>query len=194
LGRGLAIKHGAKLGINLRGTNIAMPKIKIGDAPKVQSRNSIEDIWGPRTPYVHEWPMRVDEAKDEEPDKWVQSACVLCSNGCALDIGVKDNKIVGVRGRATDRVNKGRLGPKGLHGWKACGHQDRLTHPQIRRNGKLEPATWDEAFNLIVEKSKKTIEKLTSHGIAFYTTGQLFLEEYYVLAMVGKAGLNTLHM
>ncbi|KAF1838463.1 nitrate reductase [Decorospora gaudefroyi] len=171
-----------------------MPKIKIGDAPKVQSRNSIEDIWGPRTPYVHEWPIRVDEARDEEPDHWVQSACVLCSNGCALDIGVKDGKVVGVRGRATDRVNKGRLGPKGLHGWKACGHQDRLTYPQIRRNGKLERATWDEAMSLIVEKSRKTIDKLTSHGIAFYTTGQLFLEEYYVLAMVGKAGLNTLHM
>ncbi|KAJ4321123.1 hypothetical protein N0V94_003070 [Neodidymelliopsis sp. IMI 364377] len=45
------------------------PKIKIGEAPKHQSRNSIEDIWGPRTPYKHEWPTRVDEAKDEEPDK-----------------------------------------------------------------------------------------------------------------------------
>ncbi|KAF2856852.1 nitrate reductase [Plenodomus tracheiphilus IPT5] len=170
------------------------PKIKIGEAPKSQSRNSIEDIWGPRTPYVHEWPVRVDEAKDEDPEKWVQSACVMCSNGCGLDIGVKDGKVVGVRGRGVDRVNKGRLGPKGLHAWKAIGHEDRLKYPQIRRNGKLERATWDEAMSLIVEKSKKTIEKLTSHGIAFYTTGQFFLEEYYVLAMVGKAGLNTLHM
>ena len=38
------------------------------------------------------------------------------SNGCGLDIGVKGGKVVGVRGRATDRVNKGRLGPKGLTG------------------------------------------------------------------------------
>jgi anaerobic selenocysteine-containing dehydrogenase len=37
------------------------------------------------------------------------------SNGCGMDIGVKDGKIVGVRGRASDRVNKGRLGPKGMH-------------------------------------------------------------------------------
>jgi ferredoxin-nitrate reductase len=169
-------------------------KIKVGDAPKVQSRDSIEDIWGPRTPYKHEWPVRVDEAYDEEPDNWVQSACVLCSNGCGLDIGVKDGKVVGVRGRATDRVNKGRLGPKGLHGWKAIGHEDRLKYPQIRRNGKLEQATWEEAMDLIVEKSQDVIKKLTSHGIAFYTSGQLFLEEYYALAMVGKAGLNTLHM
>lgn len=47
---------------------------------------------------------------------------------------------------------------------------------------------------LIVRKAQETIEKLTHHGIGFYTSGQLFLEEYYVLAMIGKAGLNTLHM
>jgi ferredoxin-nitrate reductase len=96
-----------------------MPKglySKLGGPPAVISRDAIEDIWGPRTPYKHEWPVRVDEAKDEEPENWVQSACVLCSNGCGLDIGVKDGKVVGVRGRAVDRVNKGRLGPKGLHG------------------------------------------------------------------------------
>ena len=89
--------------------------MKLCDAPASQSRDSIKDIWGERAPYKHEWPVRVDEAKDEEPEDWVQSACVMCSNGCGLDIGVKDGKVVGVRGRAVDRVNKGRLGPKGLH-------------------------------------------------------------------------------
>lgn len=72
--------------------------------------------------------------------------------------------------------------------------EDRLKYPQIRKNGKMERATWDEAMNLIVEKCKATRKKLTAHGIGFYTSGQLFLEEYYALAMVGKAGLNTLHM
>lgn len=64
----------------------------------------------------------------------------------------------------------------------------------IRRNGKLEQATWDEAMTLIVERSVDIQSRLTNHGIGFYTTGQLFLEEYCALAMVGKAGLNTLHM
>ena len=73
-------------------------------------------------------------------------------------------------------------------------HEDRLTHPLIRRNGKLEQASWDEAMDLIVQKSKETIERLTRHGIAFYTTGQIFLEEYYALALIGKGGLHTLHM
>jgi len=64
----------------------------------------------------------------------------------------------------------------------------------IRRNGKLERASWDEAMSLIVEKAKDVKEGLTAHDIGFYTTGQLFLEEYYALAVVGKAGLQTLHM
>ena len=81
----------------------------------MQSRDAIEDIWGPRKGYYKDWPARVDFRCTEEPDKWVQSACVMCSNGCGADIGVKDGKIVGIRGREFDRVNKGRLGPKGLY-------------------------------------------------------------------------------
>ncbi|MDB5234666.1 MAG: molybdopterin oxidoreductase [Hymenobacter sp.] len=159
-----------------------------------ETRDSIQDIWGARTPYNGEWPVRIDERTTEEPDHWVQSACVLCSNGCGCDIGVKDGRIVGVRGRAVDRVNHGRLGPKGLHGWEANHSPDRLTTPLIRRNGQLEPATWDEAMSLIVDKSKELVEKHTSSAIGFYTSGQLFLEEYYTLGVLGKAGLGTPHM
>src|SRR5438067_16027 len=45
------------------------------------------------------WPLRLDHQTDDKPDEWVQSACVLCAAGCGLDIGVKDGRIVGVRGR-----------------------------------------------------------------------------------------------
>lgn len=64
----------------------------------------------------------------------------------------------------------------------------------VRKDGKLVQATWDEAMAAIVDKVKDVQSHLTNHGIGFYTTGQFFLEEYYVLAMIGKAGLNTLHM
>lgn len=159
-----------------------------------QTHDSIADIWGQRTPYYGDWSVRVDERSLEEPDRWVQSACVLCSNGCGMDIGVKDGRIVGVRGRAVDRINHGRLGPKGLHGWVANHSSDRLTHPLIRRNGQLEKATWDEAMDLIVQRSKEIRDKYTSGAIGFYTSGQLFIEEYYTLGVIGKAGLGTPHM
>lgn len=159
-----------------------------------QTRDSIKDIWGERTPHYGQWPVRVDERKEEEPDRWVQSACVLCSNGCGMDIGVKDGRIVGVRGRAVDPVSHGRLGPKGLHGWEANNSKDRLTKPLLRKNGKLQEVSWDEAMNLMVQKSKEIIQKDTGLGIGFYTSGQLFLEEYYTLAIIGKAGIGTPHM
>src|SRR4051794_967638 len=85
----------------------------------------ISDIWGERTPHGPDdaWPRRADENILEgvapEEITWTRSACVLCSNGCGLDVGVRDGRIVGVRGRAVDTVNHGRLGPKGLHGWRA---------------------------------------------------------------------------
>ncbi|KAJ3040232.1 hypothetical protein HDV00_011330 [Rhizophlyctis rosea] len=162
-----------------------------------ESRDCIAAPFGERTPYGQGvWPSRVDHSLSIEPenvDKWVRSACVLCSNGCGLDIAVKDNKIVGVRGLASDRVNHGRLGPKGLSGWIANHNPDRLTHPLIRKNGVLVKATWDEAMELICSKTRDVLEELGKNGIAFYTSGQLFLEEYYTLALITKAGICTMH-
>ena len=56
------------------------------------TRDSVRDVWGDRTPYYGDdrWPVRVDEHTTAEPDRWVQSCCVLCTNGCGLDIGVKE--------------------------------------------------------------------------------------------------------
>jgi ferredoxin-nitrate reductase len=161
-----------------------------------ESRNSVQNIWGSRTPFhgSGEWPERVDYRISAEPDRWVQSACVLCSNGCGLDIGTKNGRIVGVRGRAADAVNRGRLGPKGLHGWEANNSPDRLTRPLIRKAGKLQNATWDEAFEVITRRTREVRDRYTGSGVGFYTSGQLFLEEYYTLGMIGKAGLGTPHM
>src|SRR6476469_3096694 len=142
----------------------------------------IENIWGERTPHgtADAWPVREDsnvlDGVAEQDITWSQSACVLCSNGCGLDIGVSDGRIVGVRGRADDHVNHGRLGPKGLFAWKANHSADRLNHPLIRKNGKLQKATWPEAMNLIVTKARDLIKKETASTIGFYTSGQLFLE------------------
>lgn len=162
----------------------------------------IADIWGSRMPYERGglWPVRVDQAlarglAEGDIDRWVQSACVLCSNGCACDIAVKDGAMVGIRGRAGDLVNHGRLGPKGLFAsWQGVSNKDRLTRPLIRENGQLVECSWDTAMGRIVERSQELLRTRgpLSHG--FYTSGQLFLEEYYALAVIGKAGIGTPHM
>src|SRR5215213_10248008 len=160
----------------------------------MESRDAIVDVWAPRTPHTGEWPQRPDLRVLEEPTEWVQSVCVLCSTGCGMDVGVRDGRMVGVRGRVDDRVNKGRLGPKGLHGWEANASADRLTTPLIRRNGRLEEASWDEAMALIVDRSKAVKERYGAGSHGFYNSGQLFLEEYYTLALVAEAGIGTAHV
>ena len=161
-----------------------------------------EDLHGPRTPHAaaSAWPVRVDMHLDDglaeaDVDEWVASACLLCSNGCGADIAVKDGRMVGVRGRAGDRVNHGRLGPKGLHASTAWANaDDRLTRPLVRNGDRLVETDWEHAMGRVVEVSQRLLADNgpLSHG--FYTSGQLFLEEYYTLAVLGKAGLGTPHM
>jgi ferredoxin-nitrate reductase len=99
-----------------------------------------------------------------------------------------------VRGRGVDRVNKGRVDPKDLFGWQANNSEDRLTRPLVRKNGELVETSWDEAMNLMVERSRQLLEEKGPLAFGFYTTGQLFLEEYYTQGVIGKAGLGTPHM
>ena len=151
----------------------------------------IAEPWGERTPYGPEsagaesvWPVRVDAYLEagigvDEVERWVQSASVLHSNGDAFDFAVRDGRIVGVRGRAVDRVNRGRLGPKDLFGWQAIGSADRLRRPLVREQGALVETDWDTAMDRIVERARTLLGRPGGWGrLGFYTSGQLALEEY----------------
>lgn len=161
----------------------------------------IAEPWGSRTPYGpgDDWPSRVDTyladgLTPDDVDQWVQSAAILHSNGDGLDIAVKDGRIVGVRGREVDRVNHGRLGPKDLFGWQANNSPDRLTKPLIRRDGELVETDWDTAMDAVAGRTKDLLSERGPSSIAFYTTGQLFLEEYYTLGLIAHGGIGTKHV
>jgi ferredoxin-nitrate reductase len=160
----------------------------------------IADPWGERTPFApgEPWPVRADAqlvVDEAEVDRWVQAASILHSNGDGIDIAVKDERIVGVRGRTGDRVNHGRLDPKDVYGWQANGSPDRLSRPLVREGGELVETDWDTAMGRIVERSRQLLERPGGWGrFGFYTSGQLYLEAYYTLAVIGKAGLGTPHM
>ncbi|WP_330473724.1 molybdopterin oxidoreductase family protein [Terrabacter sp. C0L_2] len=165
------------------------------------THDRIIDVWGDRTPYARggRWPERTDQhlaagTTDQEVEKWVRSASTLHSNGDAFDVAVRDGRVVGVRGRAGDRVNHGRLGPKDLFGWQSTHSADRLTTPLVRRDGRLVECSWDEAMDAVVGRTKQLLEEQGPSAVGFYTTGQLFLEEYYTLALVAHGGIRTNHV
>lgn len=139
--------------------------------------------------------MHLDEGLAEDDiDQWVQSASILHSNGDALDIAVKNQRIVGVRGRAVDRVNRGRLDTKDIYGWQANNSKDRLTTPLIRQEGQLVETDWDTAMQYIVDETQKLLGARGPSAIGFYTTGQLFAEEYYTLTTIAHGGIGTIHV
>ena len=161
----------------------------------------IENPWGERTPYARdgEWPTRVDMqlADGVEPgdvDDWFISASILHSNGDEIDIAVKDGQIVGVRGDEHSRVNHGRLGPKDLFGWQANHSPDRLTRPLVREGGELRETDWDTAMERVAARSKELLAEKGPGSHGFYTSGQLFLEDYYTLAVMVRAGVGTNHL
>jgi anaerobic selenocysteine-containing dehydrogenase len=161
----------------------------------------IAEPWGSRTPYApgEPWPVRQDSYLADglelsDVDHWVQSASVLHSNGDAMDIAVKDGCIVGVRGRPEDRVNHGRLGPKDLYGWQANNSPDRLIRPLVRRGGVLVETDWDTAMDAVAGRTKQLLEERGPSSVAFYTSGQLFLEEYYTLGLIAHGGIGTNHV
>ncbi len=168
-------------------------------APTSEAR--IRDPWGERTPYGagERWPERVDvhlaDGWSEGDVEWVPTAAVLHSNGDGLELAVADGRLVGIRGRADDRVNHGRVDPKDLYGWQANGSPDRLRRPLMRDGDRLVETDWDTAMNRIVERSRALLAQPGGWGrIGFHTSGQLFLEEYYTLGVIGKAGIGTPHM
>ena len=158
----------------------------------------IADPWGPRSPYGRgeSWPARPDGhlAEGASPERWVPSASLLHSHGDGIDIAVEDGRIVGVRGRPQSRVNRGRLGPKDMYGWQANHSPDRLTRPLVRRDGALAATDWDTAMEAIVGRSRELLADSGGDAFGIYTSGQLFLEEYYTLGVIGRAGLRTNHI
>src|SRR4051794_41057678 len=172
-----------------------------GGASLMTASDRIAEPWGSRTPYAagDRWPTRADlfldgDLSPEDVDRWVQSASILHSNGDALDIAVKDGRIAGVRGRVQDRVNQGRLDPKDLFGWQANNSPDRLRRPLIRSNGTLVETDWDTAMTQVVQRVRDLLDEHGPASIGFYTTGQLFLEEYYTLGLIAHGGIGTSHV
>jgi ferredoxin-nitrate reductase len=124
-------------------------------------------------------------------EEWIPSTCGLCSIGCGLDIARAGGRIVGVRGRATDKVAGGRLGPKGLNQWYANRHPARALLPKRRTpSGKLEACSWDDAMEAVVKAFNEAIALSGPDAVAIYNSGQLLLEEYYTIAKIARGGLG----
>ena len=88
--------------------------------------------------------------------KWIKTHCARMDHGgCAVLVGVRDNKIVKIKGDPGGYLNKGYICPKAIASPDRLTHPDRLKHPLKRSGkrgqGKWKKISWDEALDEIAE-------------------------------------------
>ncbi|SDL11710.1 4Fe-4S dicluster domain-containing protein [Natronincola ferrireducens] len=125
--------------------------------------------------------------------KSTRTTCSYCGVGCQMDLLVKDNKIVEVL-PADGPSNDGLLCVKGRFSYNFVGHPDRLKKPLVRKNGKLEEATWEEAYEVITSKVKEVKEENGPDAIAGFSSARGLTEENYLMMklMRGVIGTNNI--
>lgn len=115
---------------------------------------------------------------------WSKAPCRFCGTGCHVQVGVGDGKVVAVAGDELADVNKGLLCVKGYHAGEILYGSERLTTPLLRRDGELQPISWDEALDVIADRVAAD-----PAGFAIYGSGQWTIGEGYVANKFIKGGL-----
>ena len=126
-------------------------------------------------------------------NKPVKSTCCYCGVGCGLLIDTEDGQIVGVRGDPDHPANAGRLCTKGASLHLTARPDDRLLYPELRRRRGLprQRVGWDEALDHAAERFAAIIRSHGPDSVAFYVSGQLLTEDYYVFNKLAKGLIGT---
>jgi predicted molibdopterin-dependent oxidoreductase YjgC len=123
--------------------------------------------------------------------KNVLTTCPYCGTGCGLNLQVLDGQLAGVLPSKTHVISQGSLCIKGWNAHAFVYHEDRLRRPQIRKNGKLVEASWDEALALVAEKLSAVKAESGPDSIAVLASAKCTNEENYLLQKFTRAVIGT---
>jgi assimilatory nitrate reductase catalytic subunit len=118
-----------------------------------------------------------------------RTTCPYCGVGCGVVFNAASSAVTG---DTEHPANFGRLCSKGTALADTLDHEGRLLYPQI--NGQR--ASWDDALNQVAAGFKKIIAEHGPDAVAFYVSGQLLTEDYYVAnklmkGFIGSANIDT---
>ncbi|MFZ6771377.1 molybdopterin-dependent oxidoreductase [Undibacterium sp. SXout7W] len=126
-----------------------------------------------------------------------KATCCYCGVGCGVLIQTDGQQVLGVRGDPDHPANFGRLCSKGstlhLSADGAIQRQVRALYPELRnsRDQPREQADWDQVLQTMAEKFATTIAEHGPDSVAFYVSGQLLTEDYYVFNKLAKGLIGT---
>ena len=121
------------------------------------------------------------------------TVCNHCGDGCKTTLSIRNNRII----RANNRDHSGLNGRfeflcvKGRFGWDFVNSEQRLTAPLLRRNGKQEPGTWEEALGTAVERLQGILSQSGPDSVAVIGSNRTSNEEDYLLQRFARTVLGT---
>src|SRR5487761_579701 len=125
----------------------------------------------------------------------VGTTCTHCGDGCKTTLGVRRSDTGMEIGRGDNRDKSGTNGDflciKGRYAFDFANHEERLTQPLIRKNGKLTPSSWEEAFELVGKKFAEVRDKDGGAAIGVVGSTRTTNEEAYLLSKFARVVLKT---
>ena len=130
--------------------------------------------------------------KDPMQSNCVRTTCPYCGVGCGVDVQQNSTGDIKISGTVSHPANQGRLCVKGAALHETLDTSTRLLEPQV--DGK--PTSWEEALDTTAKKLRHIIDTHGPDAVAFYVSGQLLTEDYYVAnklmkGFIGSANIDT---
>ncbi len=117
----------------------------------------------------------------------IRTTCAYCGVGCGIRATVIGERQVEIGGDPDHPANRGKLCSKGTHLGETVGLEGRLLAPMIGN----KRASWDKALDLVAKRFRDTIARHGPGSVAFYVSGQLLTEDYYVANKLMKGFIGT---
>ncbi|MCF6346878.1 MAG: formate dehydrogenase subunit alpha [Flavobacteriaceae bacterium] len=131
------------------------------------------------------------ETKTIVADEVIRTTCTYCGVGCQLDVSKINGQIKGIQAPKTAEVNQGHTCLKGRFAFQFYNHPDRLREPLIKRNGKFEVVTWDEAYDYIAKKLTQIKADYGKNSIGGISSSRATNEENYLMQKFVRTVINT---
>ncbi|MFC4764642.1 molybdopterin-dependent oxidoreductase [Dyella koreensis] len=120
------------------------------------------------------------------------TTCPYCGVGCGVLASAGADGGVSITGDPRHPSNLGRLCVKGAALGETLDLQGRLLHPMLREpGGALRRADWNEALDRVANSFRQVIDSHGPDAVAFYVSGQLLTEDYYVVNKLAKGYIGT---
>jgi len=120
----------------------------------------------------------------------VDTTCTYCGTGCNISLYVKNNEIIRV-GSDAGKWNEGWLCVKGRFAYGFVNSPDRLTKPLIKKKGKFEEVSWDEALDYTASKLKQIIKKHKPDSVGGLSSARCTNEDNYLFQKLIRAAVGT---